>query len=222
MVAGATAAHSSPLHHHSHRRLRPRHTVVCWRDPHPLPLTDRLTGRWSSRTPTPIQWVVGDDHVPSMVGIAPPGWHRSTSPHHRAVRGRRRRRRWWVSHHGGHRSHWGADDTLGDAHLHQSMGPTPRTTGTSDRHHTTNLTDSFTHHAGTTVETYFQQAGCSDSGTPPDLKSPCGNWLLCWFAHLAAPSGRGRALGLRDSTAKPRRWAAKEEGERHRGTRVSG
>jgi hypothetical protein len=29
----------------------------------------------------------------------------------------------------------------------------------------------------------------SGSGMPPDLRSPCGNWLLRRFTHLAAPSG---------------------------------
>jgi hypothetical protein len=87
--AGATTAQSSPLHHHN-RYLRPRHTTVFWRDLRPLPLTDRLTGRWTPRSPMPLHEVVGDDCVPSMVGISPTGLHQIKDPCHRAIRGRRR------------------------------------------------------------------------------------------------------------------------------------
>jgi hypothetical protein len=56
---GATNTRLSTLHfHHHHRHLRQRHTTACWSGPHPLPSTGRRTGRWSSRTLTPIQWVV--------------------------------------------------------------------------------------------------------------------------------------------------------------------
>jgi hypothetical protein len=39
------------------------------------------------------------------------------------------------------------------------------------------------------------EAGPSGSATPPDLKSPCSNRLLCRFTHHAAPSSKGRASG---------------------------
>jgi hypothetical protein len=85
---GATAALYSPLHHHSNHCLRPRHTTVCWRGPRPLPLTGRLTGRWSPRTPTPLHGVIGG--VPSTVGVAPIGLHRPKGSRHRAIKERRR------------------------------------------------------------------------------------------------------------------------------------
>jgi hypothetical protein len=47
--------------------------------------------------------------------------------------------------------------------------------------------------------------GPSGSGTPPDLRSLCGNRLLRQFTHLAAPSGKGRAPGSWDSTVVPSR-----------------
>jgi hypothetical protein len=91
LLAHATAARLSPLNLHHHRHcLRPRHTAVCWRDPRPLPLTGQRTDRWSSRTPTPIQWVVREGRVLSTVGIAPIRLHLSMTLHHRAVKGRRR------------------------------------------------------------------------------------------------------------------------------------
>jgi hypothetical protein len=71
VVAVTTAAWSLPLHHHSNRRLRSCHTVVCQRGPHRLPLTDRLTDRWSPQTQTPLHEVVGGDRVSSTVGVAP-------------------------------------------------------------------------------------------------------------------------------------------------------
>jgi hypothetical protein len=49
------------------------------------------------------------------------------------------------------------------------------------------------------------EADPSSSGTPLDLKSPCGNRLLCQFTHHAAPSGKGRAPESWDSTAEPSR-----------------
>jgi hypothetical protein len=82
---GATIARYSPLHHHTNCHLRSRHTAVCWRGLHPLPLTSRLTGRWSPRTSTPLHGVVEGGHVSSTVGVARP-----KGPHHRVVRGRRR------------------------------------------------------------------------------------------------------------------------------------
>jgi hypothetical protein len=45
------------------------------------------------------------------------------------------------------------------------------------------------------------EAGPSGPGTPLDLRSLCSNRLLRRFTHLAAPSGKGRALGSWDSTA---------------------
>jgi hypothetical protein len=41
------------------------------------------------------------------------------------------------------------------------------------------------------------------SRTPLDLKSLCGNRLLCWLAHHVAPSGKGRAPGSWDSMVGP-------------------
>jgi hypothetical protein len=104
VVVGATAARSSPLHH-SNRRLRPRHTAVCWRDPRPISLTGQLIGRWSHRTPTSLHGVAGGGHAPSMVGVAPTVLHWPKGPRYRAVRGKRRRRR--APHHGDHWPRWG-------------------------------------------------------------------------------------------------------------------
>jgi hypothetical protein len=90
MEDGTTAALYSPLHHHSNHCLRPCHTTVCWRGPRPLPLTSRLTGRWSPWTPTPLHGVIGGDRVPSTIGVAPTGLHWPKGSHHRAIRERRR------------------------------------------------------------------------------------------------------------------------------------
>jgi hypothetical protein len=46
------------------------------------------------------------------------------------------------------------------------------------------------------------EADPSGSGTPQDLLSLCGNRVLRWFARFAAPSGKGRAPGSWDSTAR--------------------
>jgi hypothetical protein len=63
--------------------------------------------------------------------------------------GRRRGRR--ASHHGGHRPRRGVDDTPDNAHLHRSTGPTPRTAGATDRHHTTEIIDYVPSRASTTA-----------------------------------------------------------------------
>jgi hypothetical protein len=55
--------------------------------------------------------------------------------------GGKRRRSRWAPHQGSHRPRWGTDDSSDDAHLHWSKGPTPRTTGASDRAVTAAFTD---------------------------------------------------------------------------------
>jgi hypothetical protein len=49
------------------------------------------------------------------------------------------------------------------------------------------------------------EVGPSGSETPPDLKSPCDNQLLCRFAHLITPSDKGQEPMSWDSMTKPSR-----------------
>jgi hypothetical protein len=49
------------------------------------------------------------------------------------------------------------------------------------------------------------EVGPSGFGTPQDLKSMCGNRVLCRFAHFAAPISKGQAPGSQDSMAGPSR-----------------
>jgi hypothetical protein len=99
---------------------------------------------------------------------------------------------------------------LDDAHLHRSKGPTPRTTGTEDCHHATNLVDHFITVPGPPPALPSSEVGPLGSGTPPDLRSPCGNRLLRRFmGHETRRSGQA---GER----------IEEEGERRRGTWTSG
>jgi hypothetical protein len=203
VVAGAIV--DQPLHpHHHRRRLRPRHDPSCWRGPRPLPLTSRLIGRWSPWTPMPLHGVIEADHVLSTVGgLAPSGLHRRTGPRHQAVKGKRTEKKKRTTTHA--TSRWspargGTGNMSGGADLHRSMGPTqgpltPQTGTTSPTSSTLSL--------AAPPALPSSEAGPSDFGMPPDLKSPCGNQLLCWFAHFTAPSGKGRAPGSWDSTTGP-------------------
>jgi hypothetical protein len=144
---------SSPL---SPSLVMPHRHVVEW----PLsPSPDRSAYRlMETQTLTPLHGVAEAGRVPSMVGgLAPTRLHRSMVLRHWAVRGRRRgrRRRRRAPHLDGHRPCWGADDTLDGAHLHWSMGLTPWSISTKDRHHATNLADPFPHRVGTVASTPF-------------------------------------------------------------------
>jgi hypothetical protein len=70
---GTTTAQYSPLHHHSNHRLRLRHTIVSWRGPHPLPLTGRLTDRWSPRTRCLSMESEGETVCRPWLGLPQPG-----------------------------------------------------------------------------------------------------------------------------------------------------
>jgi hypothetical protein len=72
-----------------------------------------------------------------------------------------------------------------------------------DYHHAANIADSFTHHVGTTFGTSFKRGRPFGLWDATNLKSLCGNWLLHWFTHHAAPFDKGRVPGLWHSMVGP-------------------
>jgi hypothetical protein len=182
------------LHHHRHRhRLRPRHTVVCWSGPRPLPLTGQRTDRWSSQTPTPIQGVVREGRVLSTVGIAPIRLHRSMTLRHRAVKERREEKEKTMID-----TSWWSPAPLGRRAIRRttciSIGPWGRPQGPQTPQTTTTLPTSPTHSLialGPLLTLPSSEVGHLGSETPSDLKCLCGNRLLCQFTHHTAPSGKG-------------------------------
>jgi hypothetical protein len=174
MEDDATAAWYSPLHHHINHHLRPRCTTMCWRGPRPLPLTGRLTSRWSPRTRTPLQEVSrggrqgeegreeeDDERRVTVVTNAI-----GTSMIHRMAR-----------------------ITIGPRG--RPHGPLAPRTEPSPSSSPTSLTLA----APPPPVLPSPEASLSGFGMLPDLLSPCGNHVLRWFARFASPSGKGHAPG---------------------------
>jgi hypothetical protein len=134
-------------------------------------------------------------------------------------RGGKRRRRRRTPDLGGHRPRWGTGDTPDGVHLHQSTGPTPRTTSTKDRHHAANLADPFSHRVGTAIGTSFKR------GRPFGLQDTTGSEEFVWqpaesigspttLPHLAKAEcpGRGtRRPGLAGKRPRKRGSGAEEQ-----------
>jgi hypothetical protein len=69
VVAGATVL--LPLHHHNCRRLQLLQTLGSWSGPCPLPSIDRLIGRWSPLTMTPLDEVIKATMCHPLLGPLP-------------------------------------------------------------------------------------------------------------------------------------------------------
>jgi hypothetical protein len=125
--------------------------------------------------------------------------------------GGRRRRRRQVPHLGDCRPHWGADDTLNDAHLHRPTESTLKTASTTDHHHAANLADSFTRHVGTTASTSFRRGrpfGLCDAATGCSVGSPS----MLPHSAKAERSGHGTRLsGLADELLRKRESGAEKQ-----------
>jgi hypothetical protein len=153
---------SAALHHHVLER------------PRPLPLTGRLTSRWSPRTRTPLQEVSrggrqgeegreeeDDERRVTVVTNAI-----GTSMIHRMAR-----------------------ITIGPRG--RPHGPLAPRTEPSPSSSPTSLTLA----APPPPVLPSPEASLSGFGMLPDLLSPCGNHVLWWFARFASPSGKGHAPG---------------------------
>jgi hypothetical protein len=207
MVAGATAARQSPLHHNNHCRLRLCHTAVCWSDPRPLPPTGWRTDRWSPQTLTPLHGVAGASRAPSTVGgHAPTRLHRSTSLCQRVMGG------------GGGEEEEEDDERRITVVINLVGAPTicrmarisidprgrpqgllvPRATTTPPTSPTPSLLAPPPPPGLSSLE-----AGPSGFVTPLDLLSLCGNRVLRRFTCFTTPSDKGRVPGSWDSTARP-------------------
>jgi hypothetical protein len=137
--------------------------------------------------------------VPSTIGIVPTGLHRSMTLHHQAVRGEGREEE--------DECHISVvTGPIGESVIHRtariSISPWGRPQGPLAPWTTTMppiLLIPFLTASGLPPAILSSEAGPSGSGTPSDLKNLCGNRLLRWFAHHAAPSGNGRVPGSWDS-----------------------